>query len=111
MEQKKTLQTLVRAIRKVENEIGLLDNDISQSTDHLAASSTNPLTKKALTSSSQIGTLQEWFSLYGKPSSSAEERCDKITSFLPSSKVYGGTTHHSAFRSQSTVMKKGRITL
>lgn len=111
MEQKKTLQNLVRAIKKVENEIELINNDISQSSGRMASSTTNLPTKNAFTPSSQIGTLQEWFSLYGKPSSSEEERNDKITSFLPSSKVYGGTTYHSAFRSQSTVMKKGRITL
>jgi hypothetical protein len=35
---------------------------------------------------------------------------DRVTSFKPSSKIYGGTKHYPAFKSTSTTMKPGLCT-
>ncbi|KAF0701098.1 Aste57867_8395 [Aphanomyces stellatus] len=56
---------------------------------------------------SEIQNLKQWLATYGapKPVSSG-----MLTSFNSNAKVYGGTEHYSAFKSQSTTMKKGRLT-
>ena len=49
----------------------------------------------------------QWFSTYGAPKPSPS---GFRTDFVSSNKIYGGTNHHSAFKTQSTTMKKGRLT-
>lgn len=56
-----------------------------------------------------VHNLKQWFATYGAPKQ-ADTSADAYTNFTPNKKVYGGTTHYSAFRSQSSTMKKGRLT-
>lgn len=63
-------------------------------------------------SSTSVHNLQQWFATYGAPSKPAasDASAELYTSFTPDKKVYGGTAHYSAFRSQASTMKKGRLT-
>ncbi|DBA00728.1 TPA: hypothetical protein N0F65_001199 [Lagenidium giganteum] len=51
--------------------------------------------------------LKQWLVTYGSPKQASTEL---YTSFTPNRKVYGGTSHYSAFKTQSSTMKKGRLT-
>ena len=51
-------------------------------------------------------TLQ-WFARHGEPGPAPP---GYMSTFEKTPKIYGGTNHHKAFRSQSTVMKKGIMT-
>ncbi|KAF4035156.1 hypothetical protein GN244_ATG12929 [Phytophthora infestans] len=55
-----------------------------------------------------ITSLKHWLATYGMPKQ--QSISDLYTVFTPDRKVYGGTAHYSAFRSQSSTMKKGRLT-
>jgi hypothetical protein len=90
-----TLEKILGAIKKIEGEIETIDNELSAQ-----ASSRTP-------SPAYVATLNEWFAVFGHPGT---EHCDKLTSFVASPKIYGGTNHHRAFKSQSLVMKKGTVT-
>lgn len=49
--------------------------------------------------------LGGWFKTYGRPKPQPE---GLTSTFASSAKVYGGTEHHSAFRSMAATMKRGR---
>ncbi|GMF43281.1 unnamed protein product [Phytophthora fragariaefolia] len=55
-----------------------------------------------------ITSLKHWLSTYGAPKQ--QSTSDLFTVFTPDTKIYGGTAHYSAFRTQSSTMKKGRLT-
>ena len=63
--------------------------------------------KNAQLPAASCNSLSQWFSVYGTPKPSPN---GFLTSFEPSSKIYGGTNHHRAFKSQSRQLKKGRLT-
>merc|ERR1719487_1870075 len=56
-----------------------------------------------------VNTLSQWFSHYGGSKNATSAPEGFLTSFTSSSKVYGGTNHHPAFRTLSKTMKKGRL--
>lgn len=101
LEQSKVLENLVAAIHRIGREIEQLDREIEQMRANM---------RNAGVFVNDVRSLPEWFSVYGRPSADPETS-DRISSFVSSQKVYGGTSHHRAFRSQSTVMKKGRCTI
>ncbi|EGZ28544.1 hypothetical protein PHYSODRAFT_322207 [Phytophthora sojae] len=55
-----------------------------------------------------ITSLKHWLATYGTPK--PQSTSDLFTVFTPDKKVYGGTAHYSAFRTQASTMKKGRLT-
>lgn len=99
-EHNKTLANFSSSIRKVGQEIEQIDAEIVQM---------KTKREQQLHPNSSVQNLNDWFSAYGKPVNIDEK--DKISKFLPSAKVYGGTSHHRAFRSGATIMKKGRVTI
>ena len=101
LEQSKVLENLVAAIQRVGRDIEQLDREIAQ----IRANERN-----SGEAANEVRSLGEWFSVYGRPSVDPEAS-DRISTFVSSQKVYGGTGHHKAFRSQSTVMKRGRCTI
>lgn len=55
-----------------------------------------------------VGSLAQWFVQYGgKP---RQIPAGGVTEFIPSSKIYGGTKHHPAFKSLSSGMRRGTHT-
>mmetsp|Transcript_23021 Transcript_23021/g.23666 ORF Transcript_23021/g.23666 Transcript_23021/m.23666 type:complete len:178 (+) Transcript_23021:39-572(+) len=102
IEDTKVLNSLVRSLNKVHRELEQINNEISHHHEH---SSLNEQPK----TEPNVGSLSQWFETYGRPENTAclEER---MTYFQSSPKIYGGTNHHRAFKSQASTMKKGRIT-
>lgn len=52
-----------------------------------------------------VRSTEQWLRTYGRPKAMTE---GMTSTFAPLPRVYGGTEHHSAFRSSATVMKEGR---
>ncbi|ETW06710.1 hypothetical protein H310_02888 [Aphanomyces invadans] len=94
------LRKLQTAIVQIQQKIDLVDAEI---TNNARANATTTASGRE----SEIQSLKQWLSTYGtpKPVSSGI-----LTCFSANPKVYGGTEHYSAFKTQSTTMKKGRIT-
>lgn len=101
LEQGRVLEGLVTSIQKVGRELEQLDREIAQLKTGMRSQGL-PV--------NDVQSLRDWFTIYGRPTVHPETS-DRISSFVSSQKVYGGTNHHRAFRSQSTVMKKGRCTI
>jgi|EP00945_MAST-04E_sp_MAST-4E-sp1_P007345 hypothetical protein len=55
----------------------------------------------------QINSLQQWFGTYGKPEKPTVPGF--MSNFQRNPKTYGGTKHHSAFKTLSKTMKAGRL--
>mmetsp|Transcript_25386 Transcript_25386/g.33145 ORF Transcript_25386/g.33145 Transcript_25386/m.33145 type:complete len:196 (-) Transcript_25386:266-853(-) len=56
--------------------------------------------------SGNVDSLSQWFAVYGQP----KPPCNgQMTTFDADPKVYGGTTHHQAFKTLSKTMRKGRV--
>ncbi|CAE7545988.1 unnamed protein product [Symbiodinium microadriaticum] len=100
IEDSKILSSLVKSLGKVHREIDQINSEIAH---HHQKGPEPPKAESSLTSMSQ------WFETYGRPENThcLEER---MTTFQPSPKIYGGTNHHRAFKTQASNMKKGRVT-
>lgn len=99
VEEGKVLNQIAKSIAKTHAEIEQIDADIEKS----SAPSSVPIVDFPLNSMSQ------WFDLYGRPKVSDEQK-DLLTAFVPSPKIYGGTSHHRSFKTQSSIMRSGRLT-
>jgi hypothetical protein len=101
IEDSKLLNSLVRSLGKVHREIEQINSDIA----------THKTQKNPEANFQELGlkTLGQWFEVYGTPKN--VELLDELkTTFQASPKIYGGTNHHRAFKSQSSNMRKGRLT-
>jgi hypothetical protein len=99
-EREKALNKLARQVQRVHRELEEINAEITS----IEASMKQP----AVISGGPT-SLSQWFDVYGKPKV-VEAQEDLFTSFQPSPKIYGGTSHHRAFKTQSSNMKKGRLT-
>lgn len=99
------LVQLQRQIDQLSDKIEELQR--SSSSESQSSSSGSSATSNS-SSSPHVHSLSQWFATYGAPTSAGAS--EQYTSFTPDKKVYGGTTHYSAFRSQASTMKKGRMT-
>jgi len=99
IEGNKTLNSLARAIQKMHQELEQLNSEISvmEAKIQQPKMSDMPLT-----------SLSQWFDTYGRAKDSGNK--EQITQFTSNARVYGGTSHHRAFKSQGATMKAGRIT-
>ena len=98
-EDAKVLNQMAKNISKVHYEIEQINADIEKATTTSPAPSVDfPLT-----------SISQWFDIYGRPKLNDDNK-DLLTSFAPSTKIYGGTAHHRSFKTQSAVMRTGRLT-
>jgi|EP00505_MAST-04D_sp_SCG-Rhode-Island_P002340 hypothetical protein len=99
IETKGELKQLTMRIRDVERELEQLRQEeasiVKQKKEMLAM---NP---------PQVSSLQQWFGTYGKPEKPTVPGF--MTNFQKDPKTYGGTKHHSAFKTLSKTMKPGRL--
>jgi len=51
--------------------------------------------------------LSQWFGRHGEPKPAPP---GYMSTFESKTKIYGGTNHHKAFKSQALVMKRGELT-
>lgn len=92
-------------VKRLQGQAALLQKQIDQVTDQIESAARDGGGKAP--SSPSVGSLKQWLATYGAPT---QAHPDQYSSFTPDRKVYGGTAHYSAFRSQASVMKKGRLT-
>ncbi|CAM9860517.1 unnamed protein product [Ectocarpus sp. 6 AP-2014] len=100
------LAVLTKKIARLQRDIDQVEQDIQQA--GVVASSTAAAAQAQPSARPPCSSLAEWFAAYGEPAPS--EFSGLMTNFEESPKIYGGTNHHRAFKTQATVMKKGRIT-
>ena len=100
LEQSKTLNMLARKISKVNTELDAITAEI------------NAVRNRAKGREPEINltNLHGWFETYGKPEHKDEKGGTLLTDFVPSPKIYGGTSHHKSFKSVGTIMRKGTLT-
>ena len=97
IEDSKMLNKLARRVQKLGRELDFINEEIDKSSVKAKA----PMEK-------QMGSIGEWFQTYGRPD--GEQVKDQISSFVNSSRIYGGTAHHRSFKTMSTSMKPGLVT-
>jgi hypothetical protein len=97
----KTLNSMARHVQKLGRELEEINSEIATIEHASKAATVQP--------AGAPSSLSQWFDTYGHPKG-AETQEDLLTSFHNSPKIYGGTSHHRAFKSQSSNMKKGRCT-
>lgn len=115
IEKNKILNNLVRNLNKIHRELEQINSEISQQQLHLQQQQQQQHSLSSTRNSIQkyeqpnLNSLSQWFETYGRPENVGclEER---KTTFQQSPKIYGGTNHHRAFKSQASTMKKGRVT-
>lgn len=99
VEQNKVLNSLARAIQKLHAELTQINEEIH--TIEMKRSENKSMEMP-------MNSLKQWFDTYGRPKEVGNK--EQITQFVPLPRVYGGTGHHRAFKSQAATMKVGRIT-
>ncbi|KAJ1454717.1 hypothetical protein M885DRAFT_521304 [Pelagophyceae sp. CCMP2097] len=90
---------LVRKMQRVQKELEAIEADVSQR----RAAETAKLSEER--PAPNVGSLDQWFAQYGRPK---EPAAGVLTTFEKNAKIYGGTAHHRAFKTQALKMKKGR---
>lgn len=95
----KSLPVLTKKLNRIANEIEQIDAELSRDKSGVVRT-TLPDTS--------MSSLQQWFDNFGRPKH--EDIDGLVTTFHTNAKVYGGTSHHRAFKSQASSMKKGRVT-
>eukprot|EP00904_Undaria_pinnatifida_P007695 jgi/Undpi1/4055/HiC_scaffold_16.g07422.m1 len=98
--EKRALAVLTRKMTHLQQDIDQVEQDIQQA-GALESSAPRP-------PEPSLSSLSEWFATYGKPA--PPPTLGLFTVYEDSPKIYGGTNHHRAFKSQATVMRKGRVT-
>ncbi|KAL4169622.1 hypothetical protein KRP22_010540 [Phytophthora ramorum] len=106
-EQPEQVKIIMRSgeVQRLQEQILHLQKQIDQLTEKIEKSAEG--SQDVGHAGTTITSLKHWLATYGAPKQSAS---DLYTIFSPDKKVYGGTAHYSAFRSQSSTMKKGRLT-
>lgn len=99
LENEKVINRYANKIASKQKEIDQIDREIE------IASANN---KKEEHIDPNISSISQWFDLYGHPTH--ETAKDMLTTFSPSPKIYGGTTHHRSFKTQASIMRKGHLT-
>ncbi|OQR95674.1 hypothetical protein THRCLA_07671 [Thraustotheca clavata] len=94
-------------LRKLQNAIVQLQQKIDQIDGELMNQQGTNSIENGGQSDSNVQSLKQWFATYGTPKPVTS---GMLTSFVNDPKVYGGTEHYAAFKSQSLTMKKGRLT-
>lgn len=93
-------------VQRLQEQVAQLQKQIDVITDKIEGDRKTEAGGNGSQSPS-VNSLKQWLATYGSPKQTAS---DQYSSFTPDRKVYGGTSHYSAFRSQASVMKKGRLT-
>ncbi|KAL3673197.1 hypothetical protein V7S43_000921 [Phytophthora oleae] len=107
-EQPEHLKNVLRSgeVQRLQEQIMHLQKQIDQLTEKIEKSAEEQ--DLVGHTSTTVTSLKQWLATYGTPKQ--QSTSDLFTVFAPDKKVYGGTAHYSAFRSQSSTMKKGRLT-
>ncbi|OWZ24567.1 hypothetical protein PHMEG_000391 [Phytophthora megakarya] len=107
-EQPEQLKSIMRSgeVQRLQQQILHLQKQIDHLTEKIEKSAESH--EEVEHTGTTITSLKHWLATYGTPKQ--QSTSDLYTVFTPDRKVYGGTSHYSAFRSQASTMKKGRLT-
>mmetsp|Transcript_14265 Transcript_14265/g.18529 ORF Transcript_14265/g.18529 Transcript_14265/m.18529 type:complete len:174 (+) Transcript_14265:22-543(+) len=99
------LKKFTKKVDRLQGDIDSLDAEINQ---------IDLATKKVVAivpETAQVSSLKQWLARYG--TQQPEQNTPPphyMSTFQPTPKIYGGTNHHKAFKSQATTMTKGILT-
>ena len=96
---RKTCNQMVKKIARTQQDLDAIEEDIRAR--EAARLKSLELRDPTLTS------FDQWFQQYGRPKDPPD---GFMTTFESNKKIYGGTSHHRAFKTQALTMKKGRGT-
>lgn len=103
MEKSGVLGKLARDINRLEDLIVNVTGELKKMDDARQTA----LEAKTLPA---VSGFKDWFARYGHPSEASLQVPGMRSEMIPHPKVYGGTSHHKAFRSVAVNVKKGRLT-
>ena len=99
------------------NELVTRVTDMQKTQDALAEieeklKEANQIKKKelAVQAPPQVKSLSDWFAHYGQPQRKEGTGPGWRTQVDKSPKIYGGTDHHMAFKTQAKIQRAGRLT-
>ena len=103
------VQTIVRNnnLKKMSREVTRIQQDIDSVDKELQYIDSQTIRNNHARSVNEMTSLSQWFACHGEPKPVPN---GLMSTFQNDKKVYGGTRHHKAFRSQSTTMKRGLLT-
>jgi len=90
------LKKLTKQIKRIQKEIDIVNNEI-------AAARPKPQVVPPPT----INSFSAWFREFGEPKPAPVHF---MSEFSDNPKIYGGTNHHSGFKTMSRQMRKGHLT-
>ena len=96
IESNNALKKLTQQIKRFQKEIDQVNSEINVQ---------QPKARVPVTPN--VSSFQQWFSTYGNPKPSPHGFLSTVQS---DPKIYGGTVHHSGFRTQAKMLRKGRLT-
>lgn len=96
METTGVVDKLQNRIRQLQIEMDRISEELKNMEEVRRSTKRNP---------ANPGSLKNWFAKYGRPKHATP---GKVTSFKPSTKIYGATRHHPAFKSVARTMSVGR---
>ena len=107
---------LTKKLARVNKELENLNEEIAQRELAKKAQRAAELAKFELKEDDREGkgagggagmqSLEQWLAVYGQPKPAPH---GYMTTFQKGPKIYGGTTHHRAFKTQSTQMTTGHL--
>lgn len=103
IERDKTLTKLARVVQRLNREL----DEISAEIASIEAAQREARAKETMMPGPS--SLAQWFDVYGRAKTLEADQSMRTT-FQASPKVYGGTSHHRAFKSLASSMKKGKAT-
>lgn len=107
----KPTQEVERIVRqgdmsKLTRKLARLEQEISSINSEMAA--LEAARRLEPSPGPEMNTLRQWRSRYGAPEKPIPNGF--LTEVLADPKIYGGSAHHRAFKSQAMTMKVGRLT-
>jgi hypothetical protein len=105
MEKRQELKKLTARIARIGDRLAAVNAELDAAEQERLQLSPS----SAVVDVPSVSGLKEWFGRYGEPSKEMRERKDLASTLVPNTKVYGGTSHHRAFRSVAITLKRGTL--
>lgn len=97
------IATRMKSVNKSQDALFEIENE-------LAEASKKRTSEFAPQRPPEVKSLSDWFAHYGQPQRGEGNGPGWRTSVVSNPKIYGGTSHHMAFKTQAKIQKAGRLT-
>jgi hypothetical protein len=105
MEKRQELKKLTARIARIGDQLAAVTAELDAA-EHERQQLSRSM---SVVEATPVSGLKEWFGRYGEPSKEMRGRKDLASTLVPNTKVYGGTSHHRAFRSVAVTLKRGTL--